>query len=426
MKNLLNHNLLRKDTLPLTALFVLLVAAAVRAIIIRFSAGFSGDELFYFNEVARVQQEGYLQVVTGGTSALFVGISGLISFITGDILLSNRLLSLIPGLFVIWSLWKMAGLWDISIQVKRLMLLTALTFLFDPSRSPFLFGTNDALMFALVAEGVYWLFCYLKYNKLSSLVISAVLFGMGFWVREITLMYLVPLYGASILYVIFPSWKLRAGRIGAIVIFTGIMLFTGILLHLPALTVHGKPGFEDKNHMGNWRERDYLSQVRRQPAGSVFAYERVEWSEVEAYKASGAEPALPATRFEILKRDPKMVADAFAANLLIRCNYLFSLRNGVLFLMFLASFWMIARIRKKDLFPQWVLLMLLIVGYTLEISAITLHRIEIRWLSLTILFMTLAGSYVLDMLRTEHPKLFRAALWLQYGFAGLSLLMILI
>ncbi|HRZ42971.1 MAG TPA: glycosyltransferase family 39 protein [Bacteroidales bacterium] len=417
---------MQKETIPFTGLLIGVVAAAVRAISIRFPAGFSGDELFYWREVVRLQEIGWWNMLTTGTSFLYIGLSGLLTHLTGSILLSNRLLSLIPGLLVIWSLWKMAGLWDISLPVKRVMLLTALAFVFDPSRSPFLFGTNDALMFACVAEGVYRLFCWLKYNKLSSLVASAVLFGMGFWVREITLMYLIPLYGAALLYLIFPSWKPVSRRIGAIALFSGILLCTGILVHLPALSVNGTSGFEDKNYMGNWRERDYLSQIRRQPSGSVFAYERVEWAEVRAYKNSGLKPELPATRLEILRRDPKMVADAFASNLLIRCTYLFTLRNGLLFFLFLASFWLFPWVRRKAIFSQWILLILLITGYTLEISAITLHRIEIRWLTLSILFVTLAGSYMLDLLRIERPKLYRTALWLQYAVIGLSLAMILI
>jgi hypothetical protein len=416
----------KRDLIPSYVMVVFLVLAAVKGIWIRFSDIITGDEYFYLLEVKRLFSEGILATMTRGSSILFTALSALLSYITGDLLLSNRLLSLLPGLFAVWSIWKMARLWGISREPRLLLVFTLLTFLFDPERSPFLFGTNDAMLFALIAEGLYQLFRFLEFQKWNYLIGAGLLFGAGFWVREIHLMYLLPVAGGAFLYLVIPSEIRILRKTGQSTLFFSIVLLTAVLVHIPSLITNGKPGFEDKDYMGNWRERDYLTQIMRKPSGSVFAYERAEWSEVEAWKQSEKNPALPGTRLDIWKADPVMAADRFSSNLLIRCTYLFSLRNGVLFILFLASFWMIKKIRESGRLKHWLLLILMISGYTLMISAITLHRIEIRWLALTIMFVALAGTFILEILRNHQSKWYRYCLWAQYIFIGLSLLKLLI
>lgn len=415
-----------KENLPMVLLGVLLLILAVKAVAIRFSAELSGDEYFYLREVLRFRDIGFTAALQEGISILFVIPGHLLAYLTGDILMANRILSLLSLGVILHALIRMAGLMHISKNLQWLMSLTILAFAFDYQRSPFLFGTNDTFLYALLAESFYFLIRFLQTDERKNLLVSGVFLGLGFWVREITSMYLAAVALAAGVYSIHQLRKRNWSGIAWVFIFFGVTFGTGVIPHLPALISSGHLAFEDKNYMGNWRERDYLSQIRRLPSGSVFAYTRVEWDEVEQYKREGHLPELPKTRYESFKLDPKMAADSFASNLLIRCTYLFSLRNGVLFLLFLASFWLWDRMKSNNLTKPWLFLSMVIISYALMISAITLHRIEIRWLTLVILLMTLTGSMILDMLKTGHPKLFRNLVYVQYCFIGLSILRLIL
>lgn len=412
---------------PLIGLLVILLLILVyRSLKIRFGAAPAGDETFYIHEVQRLQDKGPGETLRQGVSFLYVVLGNAIGKITGNILLANRLVSLLSLAFVIHALHGIAALMKVSRNLRGLMILTLLAFAFDHQRSPFLFGLNDPLLFALMAESLFFTVRYLYSEKNRDLLIASVMLGAGFWVREITLIYVVALAIATGFYSIQLLRKKAYRKVWVPVLFFAVAAAMAILPHLPALASRGTLGFEDKNYMGNWRERDYLSQVRRISTGSLFAYKRVEWEEVEAYKADPVNPPLPATRIEIFRRDPKMVMDSFASNLLIRNTFFFLFRNGILFLMFLYTFRAIKRVKDMRQVHAWWLLAFIVITYTLFISAITLHNIDIRWMALTIMLMAVAGVPGLDLLRRRSQQAYRWFLYLQYAFIAFAIVRLLI
>ncbi|MFO7721755.1 MAG: hypothetical protein R6V49_00885 [Bacteroidales bacterium] len=410
------------ERLARLALLLLLAAAAVKGIIIRFSAGYQGDELFYVREVVRLADQGFLSAVSDGISFLYTLSGYALSKLTGDILLGNRILSLISLAFVIHALLGITSVMKIRQSLRWLLILTILTFAFDPRRSPFLFGINDPMLFAVFFQSLYMLTKFVFTDNARHLIYAALLLGACFWIREISLMYLVALA------LPIATWCISAKGRGIVQRFITALLFlimvasTAVLPHIPAITTQGTLGFEDKNYMGNWREREYLTQVRRISSGSVFAYQWIDWSEVEAYKEAGIQPPLPQNRLEILKQDPKMVADSFASNILIRCTYLFTLRNGLLFIVFLGAFLVLRRIRGTTGYQGWLLFSLFTLAYTLMLSAITIHRIEVRWLTPAIITMAVAAIILLDQSAQSGHKWYRPLVWGQYLFIGASLL----
>lgn len=409
-----------------TVLFILLVIVALLAVKTRFTDSWQGDEYFYVTEVERVKNNGIWKTINEGTSHLFVVLSSTLSFVTGDTLFSNRLLSLLSLILVINAIIGIANIFKINRELKWLLLITVLTFAFDPFRSPFLFGINDTLMFGVISQSIFYLVKYLIREKTKYAIIAAILIGIGFWIREITLIYITTIAFASLIYLITIIKKRAYRHVKTLVLFFLIVFTTATIPHLPALINEGTFAFEDKNYMGNWREREYLTQLKRIPSGSVFSYERVSWEEVEAYKAEGLKPYLPQTRFDILRSDPKMVIDSFSSNLLIRSSYLFLFRNGVFFILFIASFWLWKEIRKRKNFTPWILIVSVISLYTIIISAITIHRIEIRWMGLVIILMAFAGAYILDVLEKKRSIYYKPLVMAQYIFIALSLIRIVV
>lgn len=403
-------------------LLAFFLVSAVLSIRERYSQEEAGDEHFYVLEVERLQRDGLTASLTEGTSALFVSLGAVMSHITGDILTGNRIISLLSLILVLHAFTGVLSLLKVSREPKWLMVLTILAFAFDPGRSPFLFGINDTLMFGVVAQAIHHTTRFIIRNKQKDLIIAAIFLGAGFWIREITLLYVAAFGIASVLYVFMLHKKEILKRFANTALFFVIVALFGIIPHLPALMSNGDLGFEDKNYMGNWREREYLTQIKRIPSGSVFAYKWVDWGEVKEHKEQGLQPKLPETRPELWKLDPKMALDSFASNIMIRCTYLFSLRNGMLFILFLASFRMWRDIRKRRHTATWVFLATMILAYTLLISVITLHRIEIRWLSLAIMLMAAAGAYILDILGKKVSRFYKPLVIAQFVFICLSLI----
>ena len=403
-------------------LLVFFLVSAVLSIRERHSQEAAGDENFYVLEVERLQREGIMASLNEGTSALFVSIGTAMSYITGDILTGNRILSLLSLVLVLHALLGIASLLKISREVKWLMAFTILAFAFDPERSPFLFGINDTLMFGVIAQSLLYSIRFINKNKLRDLIIAALFLGAGFWIREITLIYLAAFAVAALLYLFMLRRKGLLRRLGNSALFFIIVALFGIIPHLPALLSNGNSGFEDKNYMGNWREREYLTQLRRIPSGSVFAYKWVDWEEVKEHKEQRLLPTLPQTRLELWKLDPKMAVDSFASNIIIRCTYLFSLRNGLFFILFITSFWMWRDIKRRKQQAAWVFLVAIILTYTLLISVITLNRIEVRWLSMAIMLMATAGAYILDILRRKGSGYYKPLALAQFVFICLSLI----
>jgi hypothetical protein len=419
-----------KDEPPATrlarlGLVLLLIAAAVKGVLIRFTAGFQGDELFYTREVQRLAAQGLLAALTEGISFLYTSSGWLVSKITGDILLSNRLLSLLSLGVVLHALWGITSTLKIRHELRILLILTLLTFAFDPRRSPFLFGVNDPMLYAIFFQAVYLLIRFFYTDNQRFIIIAAILAGVCFWVREFALMYIAALMLPVAVWCFSVKGRAILQRSALAMLFMVIAGSTALLPHIPSLVSNGTPGFEEKNYMGNWRERAYLSQVRRIPSGSVFAYEWVDWAEVEAWKADVHNPPLPGNRMELIKRDPKMVADSFASNIVIRSTYLFTLRNGLLFLVFTGAFLVLHRVRGAPGYAAWLLLALFTIAYTLMISAVSLHRIEIRWLTPAIIAMATAATILLQQASVARFRWVRPLINFQYLYLGVSLLMIL-
>jgi hypothetical protein len=423
------------------AIMLMLIIAAVKGIIVRYSAGFQGDELFYTREVQRLNMQGLLTAMTEGISLLYATSGWLLSRFTGDILLANRILSLISLAVLVHALLGISTLLKVRQEFRLLLILTLLTFAFDPSRSPFLFGVNDTMLYALFFQSVYFLVRFIVTDNKRSLIIAAILAGACFWLREFALMYLVALMIPVVIWCFSTRGKAMLQRFLLTSMFLLIAGSAALLPHIPSLTINGTTGFEDKNYMGNWLERAYLSQVRRIPSGSVFAYQWVDWSEVEAYKAAGKYPPLPGTRLELLKRDPKMFADSFASNIVIRCTYLFTLRNGVFFLAFmflpLASCFSLRQGMDSNLLQGmdsnfrkgkevWLLLTLFTIAFTIMISVVSIHRIEIRWLTPAILSMAAATTILLEQAARARFRWLQQITFFQYLYLGVFLLMILI
>jgi len=372
-----------------------------------------GDEGFYLNELNRFREIGLWKSFSEGISQLWILLAYLISLITGNDLISIRIINilLLPvALYLMYSIIKE------FIEDKNLLILSMLSCVFlliaTKTGTMFFLGINDPLMIIFCLSTMYFL---LKYNNswaIKDLIIASLFAGMMFWVRTFSIIILGGFIAWIFLIVLLkhPFWK----NLFRAIVFCILTIIIALIPQIPSLAEKGQLAFEHKgteNH--NWGEINWLTRIKRESAGSLFAYKRPSWEELDEYKRTYGDKSIPIGLIEQFKYDPKFIIDNFIVNVFFRVPYILALSIGFLFLAFLNYL----RLPEKWFIDKnlgGLLLLLTSISVCCGVSIYIINYVEHRWQ-----FMTAFSALVLGTIcaaNFEKKKIYNLLLISQYGF----------
>ena len=185
-------------------------------------------------------------------------------------------------------------------------------------------------MLLLALSSMYFLLNYNNTLLLKDLIIAALFSGMMLWVRSFSIIIMGGYLAWIFLFAILksPFWK----NFGRAVIYVLIIVLIALIPQIPSLLENGNINFEHKGGKEhNWDERNWLTRVKRYNSGSIFAYKRASWEEVDEYKRIYGENSLPHGLKEKFKVDPKFMIDNFVVNVCFRVPYILLVSIGFFF-----------------------------------------------------------------------------------------------
>lgn len=304
------------------AIALILVALAISQAIEVFSNKTPiGDELFYLEETSSFLSQGMWNSFRDGTSHLFVSISGLLSVLVGDVLISNRIIALLMSLIVMLYGYKLMCLFCMTPQLKTIAFLT-LSFLIFASQSGRFFyrGVSDSLMIAILLPAVLYLSIFFKTESFISLILSALLCGISLWVRSFSMLIIVGMLLSFLVFIVAIRFKLKTILQFSSYVF--LIVFVSLIVQIPSLLETGKLSFENKNRHNDWAAVNWLTSRMRLDGGSIFSYQQPTKAAVADFIQAHPNYLIPKSTYQRFKADPKFAVDNFVSNLFIRIPYI--------------------------------------------------------------------------------------------------------
>ena len=372
-----------------------------------------GDESYYLMELNRFRNDGLWKSFSSGISHLYILLSYLFSFITKTDLLSLRIINVLILPITIYLMWLIIKIIISNKDMIKLALLTSIFLLICTKTGGMFFaGINDPLMILLALSSMYFL---LKYNNsllLKDLIIASLFSGMMLWVRSFSIIIMGGYLAWIFLFAILksPFWK----NFGRAVIYVLIIVLIALIPQIPSLLENGEINFEHKGgNEHNWEEMNWLTRVKRYNSGSIFAYKRPTWEEVDEYKRIYGENSLPHGLKEKFKIDPKFMIDNFVVNVCFRVPYILLVSIGFFFLSFLNYL----RLLEKWCFKKNrdnLLLLLTTLSVWLGVSLVIINYVEHRWQFMTAFCTLVLGAE--SAAQFQKQKYYNILIILQYSF----------
>jgi len=376
-----------------------------------------GDESFYIKEVRRLTETGLWNTFSSGTSHLYVVLGFIFTKLSGSDLVGLRLLSISLSFILMYLFYKISLLELSNIYLRTLFMLTVSYVIYcSQAGKCFFMGISDPLMITIALATIMFIMLYVNLGKTKYIILSAIFSGMLFWVRTFSLL----IYVGILCWIVLSPFILRnylsfKRYIRNICLFLAINVITISLVQIPSLLTNSTFTFENKSKiMGlDWEANNWLTGLQRRPTNSIFCYSKLPWDEVEDYITKFGYSSIPRNYVERFKRNPKMIVEAFSANLLFRVPFVLFVNIGFLiipliYILKMPEKWF-SIISSKD----WLILLVFII-MPISLSLVTIDYIEQRWLLFPIFMGALLG--VRMMLLVNNIKFKKAIYNLQLIF----------
>lgn len=376
------------------ALLALLFLVYIVRIVYDLSKPLQGDEYFYGVEISRYELQGIWGSFSQGISHLFVVLASILSHVSGSNLLGARLLNIIL-LPVSWLILdKVIRLINNDVRVSFVASMTfGFVLLISKAGEMFFYGVNDPLMIVLALVTILYAVKYSISYDWKHLFLTAVSAGMMLWVRQFSIL----IIAGILTWVAIISIKRRKflNSILRLVLFVLVFSIVVLIVQMPSLADHGRVSFEKKNISGDWGARNWVMGVMRIPAGSIFAYKRPSWEQVDEYKLLHGKEKIPRGFIGRVIMDPKFMVDNFSSNLFVRFPFII-LSSILLFIIPFFDFvrkpeyWLSTS--NNDVLPLLMVLLSVCIG----VSLVIVSYVEHRWQ-----FMSVTSALVLASKQLE-------------------------
>ncbi len=241
---------------------------------------------------------------------------------------------------------------------------------------------NDTFLAVFVASIIYVLITKIFFdfeNKMNFIALGALL-ALALSIRETTAIIILCIFLMIILLKFTQKivWQLVFKNITYMTI---VFLFVTVLLHFPSLKENKKLCFYDKNPKTGavWIQRNYLGLKKIQnhvvlPIHRDAIWINTRFEEVNTYLKTNGEKSLPKNIFEVILKDPLLLAQIFVYNfgylLLISVRFYGLLLFSMLFLFL-----------RKSVVKTHNLMLIFTIALYILLSFICVTFVETRWLT---------------------------------------------
>jgi len=253
---------------------------------------------------------------------------------------------------------------------------------------------------------VLFLIKYLDDNRVKDLILTAVLSGMMFWVREFSIIIFGGVIAAVFVLPILKKEKLML-HFAKFTLFIIIFVLVVLVVQVPSIAENQKLSFERKggSGLGNWGQRNWLTQKEQISSGSVFAYQRVEWDYVDEYIETHGKESIPRGVVAVFRDNPKLKTDITIVNLFFRVPYILLISTGLLI------FGLFRVVREPEVWlsvlsPSMLALLAVFFSVCCGVSLAIINYIEHRWIFMASMMAIGLGAYGIQTMKQKWQMRF--------------------